>query len=143
MIKEISTFIAGRAGLTLGTTLVHGIFLPENPDRCVVVAFTGGGVVDFDLPDRADIIVQCLARAGKNVLTQRESGYDDAYDDARTIYEAIHGQAGWNFTVLESGRSYKVHTITAMTYPQYLGPDENGRHYWTCNYIFRVSNAGY
>jgi hypothetical protein len=134
MIKEISAFIAARSGLVLGTTLVHGIFLDENPDRSVLVAFAGGGAVDFDLPDRADLVVQCLARAPE---------YGDAYNDARTVYEAIHGAAGWVLTVLESGREYRVHTVTAMTYPQYLGPDESGRHHWTCNYIFRVSNAAY
>lgn len=303
MIKEISTFIAARSGFALGTTMAHGIFLPENPDRCVLVSFNIGGAVDFDLPDRADIVVQCLARAVK---------YNDSCTDARTIYEAIHGAAGWDFSILEPGtmadqaaidtratsefsggtygpsnvtdlgksltgssintswycgggisadqrfhidlgtgkiitriryenyhdsgaytgngargftfwgsnlgtsfsnlnyiidtgwtqiaadvsefnqhvaadmsdpnyvdltnsgsfryyafkfannwglsglalrrivlrggtldRAYKVHTVTAMTFPQYVGPDENGRHLWTCSYVFRVSNAAY
>jgi len=134
MIKEITSFIADRSGLVLGTTIQHGVFLPENPDRCVLVAFNRGGVVDFELPDRADVIVQCLARAPK---------YSDAYDDAWLIYGSIHGQSEWALPVLVSGNAYRVHTITAMTYPQYIGPDEKGRYFWTCNYIFRVANAAY
>lgn len=128
MLKEIATWIAAESGFTLGTTLQYGFRDQGAPDRCVLVAFNGGGATDEYASDRADQMVQILARA---------TSYKEAYDDSRTVFDAIHGQKGITLQVLVSGKIYFVSSVHAMALPQYIGPDEKGRHEWSTNFVFR------
>jgi len=132
MIKEIAQFVASKSGFTLGTTLQFGHREQDAPARCILVAFNAGGGTDFYLPDREDKMVQILARA---------ESYVDAYEDAMIVYDAIHGTAGWTLTVITTGKEYEIIDIEAMNPPQYVGPDEKGRHEWSTNYIFRIKDA--
>lgn len=132
MIKEIFQEIATRTGLTPGTTLQFGRRAQDAPIRCILVAFNAGGGTVFDLPDRRDVMVQLLARA---------EDYNDAYEDSKRAFEALHGLAGISLPLLVSGRRWEAMIIQAINPPQYLGPDPKGHHEWSTNYLWRMKDA--
>lgn len=129
MLKEIASFIETQSGFTLGTTLWFGHRPLTAADRCILIAFNAGGPAYFEVPSRRDVAVQILTRA---------ASYVQAYTDAMTVYDALHGQSGWTLSGITSGVSYEAQAIEAQALPQYIGPDEKGRHEFSTNYIFRV-----
>jgi len=135
MFQEIVTFIEGQTGFTIGTTLQAGHRLATAPDRCVLIAESGGGGTVPELPDRADFLIQALSRA---------KTYFEARDDAWTVYtELTKGwAAGWNMpTLTGSGDDYIAWTIDAIAIPQYIGQDVDGRFEFSVNFIFRMAQA--
>lgn len=135
MIKEIGTFIAARAGLAVGTTMQIGHRIPSSPDRCSVALESGGGGLHFDLSDRVDKMIQVISRA-KTYMTAR--------DDARTIFNALHGEAGWKTgltAIAPATQDYEAMTIEALSDPQYIGQDDKDRYEFSTNYIFRIQNV--
>lgn len=131
MTKEIFETIAARTGFVPGDTIHLGRWPQGEPDRCVLVAFNGGGNTVFDLPDRQDLMVQILTRA---------KDYNQAYADAMTCFNALHGAAAIDLVVLLSTDAWQAQTIEAINAPQYIGPDEQNRHEWSTNYIFRIKD---
>ena len=136
MIKEVTQFVATKAGLVIGTTLHAGHRPQDAPDACDVVLESAGGQVYFDLPERADPAIQILSRA----LT-----YMTARDRAWAIYDAIFrdyedtGSAGWKICpVAPSTDTYEVMIIEPLAPPQWIGQDTKLRHEFSCNYIFKV-----
>lgn len=132
MIREITQEIATRTGFTLGTNLYFGVRPQTAPDRCVLVAFNGGGSSFFDLPDRRDQMVQVLARS---------KDYTQAYDDSVAVWNAIQGLSGISLPEIVTGEEWEAMTIEAVNPPQYIGPDDQGRHEFSTNYIWRVKDA--
>jgi hypothetical protein len=132
VIKEIAEFIEDKTYFDVGVDLFVGHRPQDAPDRCQVLLERSGGVLHFDLPDRVDLVVQVLSRG----LT-----YFNARDDAYTIFNTIHGTAGWTLPTLTTGESYKAMTIEAQAAPQAIGQDDKGRYEFSTNYIFRVQNA--
>lgn len=135
MIKEIGTFIAARAGLAVGTTMQIAHRTPSSPDQCSVVLESGGGGLHFDLSDRVDKMIQVISRA-KTYMTAR--------DDAWTIFNALHGEAGWKTgltAIAPATQNYEAMTIEALSDPQYIGQDDKDRYEFSTNYIFRIQNA--
>lgn len=132
MIKEIAVFVASKTSFVVGTTLQVGHRTQDAPDQCNIVLESAGGALHFDLPDRNDKMVQVISRA---------KTYLKARDDAREIFEALHGTAGWTLTaVLPATQNYKAMTIEALADPQYIGQDDKGRYEFSTNYIFRIQN---
>jgi len=134
MLKAIAQFVASRTGFTLGAKLQFGTWGPAAPDRAVLIAFNAGGRVYFSLTDRNDQQVQVLCRAPREYYLQ-------AYDDAMTAYNALHGQAGWTLPVTVSGVGWIAQTIEAVAPPQYIGTDSQGRHQWSVNFTFRMKKV--
>lgn len=132
MIKELYRLIATRTAKTPGTDIFLGRRPQTAPDRCLLVAFNGGGGVYFELPDRQDLMVQILARA---------KDYNQAYEDATAAFDALHGLAAIALPVLVSGQAWEAQTIEAVNPPQYIGPDDDGRHEVSTNYVFRIKDA--
>ena len=133
MFQEIVTFISNQTGFTIGTTLQAGHRLATAPDRCVLVAESGGGATVPELPDRADFLIQALSRA---------KTYFDARDDVWTVYTALHGTAGWNMpNISGSGDDYIAWMVEALAIPQYIGQDVDGRFEFSVNFIFRMAQA--
>jgi hypothetical protein len=135
MFQEIVTFIAGQTGFVIGSTLQAGHRLATAPDRCVLIAESGGGATVPELPDRADFLIQALSRA---------KTYFEARDDAWTVYtELTKGwAAGWNMPILTgSGDDYIAWTVDALAIPQYIGQDVDGRFEFSVNFIFRMAQA--
>ena len=116
----------------MGTTLQAGHRLQDAPVRHVLIAEPAGGSTVFQCPDFAFPNIQALARAAT---------YFTARGDAWTVYRAFHGTSGWNMPNLEGGDDYLVMTVEALSIPQYLGVDDNKRHLFSVNLIFRIEEA--
>jgi len=132
MFKEICELIATRTGFVRGSTLQVGHRLQSAPVRCVVISESAGGSTVFECPDFAFFNIQALARAAT---------YFNARADAWNVYEKFHGTSGWNMPNLEGGLDYLVMTAEALSIPQYLGVDDNKRHLFSVNLIFRIEQA--
>ena len=135
MIKEITTFIKDK---TVGLTIDDNLFAGHRPqgvrDDCDVILESGGGMVYFDLPERADPVIQVLSR---------DKTYMKARDRAWAIYDAIfrkwvYGSAGWTLPIIIEGEEYEVMIIEPLEIPRPIGQDKKLRHEFSCNYIFKV-----
>uniref|UniRef100_A0A6M3M3E4 Tail protein n=1 Tax=viral metagenome TaxID=1070528 RepID=A0A6M3M3E4_9ZZZZ len=132
MFKEICTLIQTLTGLTIGSSLQVGHRAQKAPDRCTLVGEAGGGETNFYCPDMANLNIQIITRA---------KTYFQARDDAWLAYFFLHGTSGWNMPNTGSGPDYLAMTVEAMTTPQYIGQDENGRFEFSTNYIFRCEEG--
>ena len=139
MIKEITTFIKDK---TVGLTIDDNLFAGHRPqgvrDDCDVILESGGGMVYFDLPERADPVIQVLSR---------DKTYMKARDRAWAIYDAIfrkwvYGSAGWTLPIIIEGEEYEVMIIEPLAIPQSIGQDKKLRHEFSTNYIFKVKKLG-
>ena len=135
MIKEITDFIASKAGLTRDTDLLAGHRLDEAPDACDVVLESSGGSVFFDLPERIDPVIQVISR---------DTTYFTARTRAYVIYDAIYrdhiyGSAGWAIgPIIAGGDEYEIMTIEPLAPPQYIGQDDKARFEFSTNYLMRI-----
>ena len=135
--KEICQFISDQTGFTMqaggGGILQPGVRRQNAPERCVLVAESGGGETNYYCPDQINMMIQVLTRART---------YMQSRADSWTVFSALHGEAGWNMNRLEgSGDDYIAMTIEALNAPQYIGQDENGLFEFSTNYIFRCEVA--
>lgn len=135
MIQEITEFIENQAGLTRDTDIFSGHRPQDAIDNCDVVLEHTGGTAFFDLPERADIVIQVLSR-GDTYLTARKRAY--------VIYDAIFrnyvltGSAGWTLPIVTVGEEYEVMVIEPLAPPQYIGQDEKPRFEFSTNYVFKT-----
>jgi len=132
MQKEIVTLISTLTGFTIGTKLQPFFRTQASPPRCVLISFSGGGQVVPDLRDQIFPTVQALSRS---------PSYGEALADIETVYAALHGSAGWNMPGQDGGPNLIAMTVDALQAPAYLGPDANGLHEFTVNFIFRIEEA--
>ncbi|MCK4829207.1 hypothetical protein KA005_76495, partial [bacterium] len=117
MIKEITTFIRDRAALLpipvallIDTDLFAGHRPQACDDACDVVLETAGGEAFFELPERADPVIQVLSRA---------KTYFAARARAHVIFDAIfrihvYGSAGWTLPVVIAGVKYEAMVIVPL-----------------------------
>lgn len=130
MFREICQLIADLTGFTIGTKLQIGHLKQSAPVRYVLVQETGGATTFFPNEDVIDVAIQILCRAAT---------YFECRDDAYAVFRAIHGTSGWNLPRMDgSGEDYLAMTVDAIYAPQYLGVDDNNRHMFSTNYIFRM-----
>ena len=132
MIKEVTDFIATKAGLTRDTDIFAGHRLSDTIDACDVVIEVAGGDVFFDLPERADVVFQVISRA---------STYFTARTRAYVIYDAIfrdhvYGSAGWTLPIVDA--AYEAMIIEPLAIPQYKGLDDKKRFEFSTNYVFKL-----
>ena len=133
MFKEIGTLIQTLTGLTIGGDLQVGHRAQDAPERCTLIGEAGGGETNFYCPDMANLNIQAVCRA---------KTYFQARDDAWAIFNALHGTSGWNMpNVTGSGPDYLAMVVEAITTPQYIGQDENGRFEFSTNFIFRMEEG--
>lgn len=133
MIKEISSFIATKAGLTIGTDLYCGHRPQDAADNCDVVLETAGGSIYPDLPDRVDKAVQIISR-GTTYFTARTRAW--------AIYDAIYrnhtkGSSGWTLPNV-TGDEYVAMVIEPSSDPVYIGQDDKGRYEFSINFQFKI-----
>ena len=131
MFKEICTLISGLTGFALDVKLQVGHLLQSAPERYVLVQETGGEA-NFYCPDMVDMLIQVLCHA---------ETYFEARDDSYAVFEAIHGTSGWNLPGIGGNPDYLAMTVEALAVPQYLGVDDNRRHLFSTNYIFRMEEG--
>jgi hypothetical protein len=134
MFEEICNLISDLTGWAIGTRIQMGHWEQDKPVRCTLVQESGGAPAFYPNADMADVAIQVLNRAEK---------YSDARDDAYAVFDALHGTSGWNMPRLdgESGEDYLAMTVEALALPQYLGRDDNRRHLFSTNYIFRMEEG--
>ncbi len=133
MFREICNLIEDRTGFAKGDTLQVGFRTQDSPIRCILVSEPGGGEPNFDCPDMANFNIQVICRA---------EAYLQARDDSWTVYEAMHGESGWNMPRVEgSGEDFLAMTIEAISTPAYIGQDKNGYFEFSTNYIFRCEEG--
>jgi hypothetical protein len=130
MFKEIVQLISDLTGFAIGSRLQYGHKLQDAPVRAVLVQETGGEA-NFYCPDMINMTIQVLCRAAK---------YSEAREDAYAVFEVIHGTSNWELPRLDglSGEDYLAMTVEALAAPQYLGEDDNRRHLFSTNYVFRM-----
>lgn len=141
MIEEITTFIRDKAALlpvpvvlTIGTDLFMGHRPQAVADNCDVILETTGGETFFDLPERADPVIQVLSRGDTYFIARIR---------AHVIYDAIfrvhtYGSAGWTLPVVIAGVRYEVMVIVPLSPPQYIGQDEKLRYEFSTNYLMKI-----
>jgi hypothetical protein len=132
MFREICTLIEALTGFAIGAKLQAGHWAQDKPERCVLISETGG-MTNFYCPDMIDVQIQALCRAPT---------YYQARDDAYAVFDALHGTNNWNLPRIDgSGPDYLAMTVEAIAAPGYLGEDENRRHLFSTNYIFRMEEG--
>lgn len=132
MLKEIATFIAAQTSFVIGTDLIFGFWSDDDTDKANLIQEISPGVVDGQLPDRADKIITILSRS---------FDYNEAYDMAKEIFDAVHGYMGKkSMGGVISGVEYLCEVIEANGTPQYIGPDMRGRHEFSTNFTFKLQN---
>jgi hypothetical protein len=139
MLKELVLWIVSRVNglgaspaLVVGGNVQVGFRAQDAPVRCHTF-LDSGGPADFDLPYRTDMMLQVATR-GETIVQARA--------DAWEIYSAIHGTSGWTIGPLVSGgRQYKIWSIGALAKPQYIGIEEDGGFFYSCNYLILASPA--
>lgn len=131
MIQEFAEWLVTQVpGLTIGGNLQVPYRAEDAPVRCHTL-LDSGGPADPELPYREDALYQ-IATRGTTAM--------EARDDARAIYDAIHGTSGWTIGPLVSGgQRYKIWSIRALAKPQYLGTGEDGGFEYSCNYLVIAS----
>ena len=136
MLKAITQWIVNNTAawaipLVKGTTLQVGWRPTTAPDRCHLIAESGGGSTVFDLADRVDKMIQILTRAPK---------YFDAEADAMLLFALMNGTAGWQLPIVVAGNKYWGTAVQAVSAPQYLGIDAKGRHEFSTNYEWKIGD---
>ncbi len=132
MLKAICQFIEDNTTFSRAAGTIQSGWRPlDSPDRCILVAESGGGALYFDLPDRTDKMIQILARG-------ESENYWDPRDDSYEVYDFLHGSSGWELPEVIIGEKFQAMVIEAVAPPQYLGIDDKGRHEFSTNYIWKI-----
>lgn len=134
IFREIARLIETQTGWTAGAKLQVGHLLQNAPVRMTLIQESGGKPSFTPNEDMVDMTIQALTRAAT---------YFEAHDDAWALYKALHGLSGMNCPRIDgSGEDYLAMTIDAIYAPQYIGEDEDRRHVFSTNYIFRMEEGG-
>lgn len=132
MFRNIVQLISDLTGFAVGSRLQSGHVVQNAPVRMTLIQETGGEANWYLMPEQIEPTIQVLTRA-ETYLTARE--------DAYTVFNALHQIATWPLPQYESGIDYLVYSIEALAVPQYLGVDDNRRHLFSTNYIFRIGEG--
>ena len=153
MINEITQFIINRAALlpapvvlVFGTDIFSGFRPQDAQNACDVVIETAGGEVFFELPERADPVIQVLSRDMTYVAARaRNHTIYDAIFRIHTVPDVLpptvgftYGSAGWTLPVVAGGPQYEAMVIVPLAPPQHIGQDKKSRHEFSTNYIFKL-----
>ncbi|MCX5657849.1 MAG: minor capsid protein [Candidatus Omnitrophica bacterium] len=131
MLKELCTYIQTETDFIIGIDLFAG-FIPSTAQDDCVVAIEGGGKPNFYLPDKEEKVVQILSRA---------KDYWAARNNAKTIFDLLHGKSGIELMYLNTGVPvYILSTIEAIALPQSVGQDERGLFNISVNFIIRLQD---
>lgn len=149
MINEITQFIINRVALlpapvvlVFGTDIFSGFRPQDAQDACDVIIETAGGEVFFELPERADPMIQVLSRDVTYVAARaRNHVIYDAIFRIHTVPDGLgytYGSAGWTLPIVAGGPQYEAMIINPLAPPQYIGQDEKLRYEFSTNYVFKI-----
>lgn len=117
---NLAQYIEDNTNFTQGTDLFKGR-MPESPNDLIYLTPTGGNNPNRYTPLPVKT-VQVLSRA---------QVYNDAYDNAQTIYDLLHRTD--DSVTLESG-GVDAMAIFALQEPNHIGLDDQQRHIFTVNF---------
>jgi len=156
MIKEITQFIVDRGTLaptpfvfTIGANLFAGHRPQGCANACDLVLETAGGEAFFEVPNRADPVIQILSRAETYYLARKRAYviYDTIFrtHTAPAVAPAYavghtYSSAGWRIPLLPpaAAKTYEIMVIVPLSPPQYIGQDEKHRFEFSTNYVFKI-----
>ncbi len=121
----LAYFVTQGIVATPGTDGFIGGLVEGGQDNVVSIDQTGGALPDRDIPTEEPTVQ----------VSVRNTDYDAGLDKITSIYDALHQKR--DDLVLEAG-GVDVMTCFAMQSPVHLGKDENTRHIFTCNFVFKV-----
>lgn len=125
LLDNLAAYLVAQSICTkVGKDVFIGL-LPEKQDNGVKLEQTGGIEPDRDIPIEQPT-VQVMVR---------NKAYPDGLDKAKAIYDALHRKG--DDLVLEAG-GVDVMTCFAMQEPFHLGLDENSRHLFVVNFVFKL-----
>jgi len=128
MLKEIVSYLKQElTGYTIGTNLFAG-FVPSTITNDHLVVIETGGSTQPSIKDYVEKTIQVLSVA---------SDYYTARDKAQDVYDLLHAGAGISLPQVAGGKEYYVNAIVAISAPQALGQDSQGRFIISTNYILR------
>ena len=131
MLKEIVSYLKQElTGYTIGTNLFAG-FVPSTITNDHLVVIETGGSTQPSIKDYVEKTIQVLA-VGSDYSTTREMAQD--------VYDLLHAGAGISLPQVAGGKEYWVNAIVAISAPQALGQDNQGRFIISTNYVLRAQD---
>lgn len=130
MLKPIVKYIENNTSFIINNNLFAG-FVPSTITGDYLAVVESGGKPVPDLPDYLEKAVQVLSVA---------TDYQTAMSNAKTIYDLLHAGAGITLPVVVAGEEYYANTIVAISAPQSLGQDGQGRFIISTNYILKIQD---
>lgn len=123
MIENLATYLEDQG---IGTK-ASDIFIGRMPevDNCIMIDQTGGVEPDRYIPIKKPTVQ----------IMVRNTDYTNGLDKIKEIYDLLHQKR--DDLVLESG-GVDVMLVDAMQEPTHIGEDDNERHIFTCNFVFRL-----
>lgn len=100
-------------------------FMPENLGNCIMLDQTGGVEPDKYVPIEQPTVQ----------IMVRNTSYNAGFYKMTAIYHALHQLL--DDAVLETG-GVDVMTVFALQEPVHLGKDENDRHIFSVNFVFKI-----
>lgn len=126
MLKAFATWLAGEAGLALGSTLYAGHRPAEAPDACTAIYERGGERAFDETPAIREKAIQLVTRA---------TSYFTARDEAHRIFDLLIGRIGVQLP------GFYIYSITGNA-PQFLSQGEKGRFEFSTNLLIRAKKEG-
>ena len=131
MLKEIVSYLKQElTGYTIGTNLFGG-FVPSTITNDHLVVIETGGSTQPSIKDYVEKTIQVLA-VGSDYSTTREMAQD--------VYDLLHAGAGITLPTVAGGKEYWVNAIVAISAPQALGQDNQGRFIISTNFVFKAQD---
>lgn len=125
LLDNLVTYLIAEGIATKGGKDIFIGVLPENQDNAVKLNQTGGLEPSHYLPIEQPT-VQVMVR---------NTAFGAGLDKAKAIYDALHRQ-GDNLLLASGG--VDVMTCFAIQEPFHLGQDENQRHLFVVNFVFKL-----
>jgi len=126
LLREVTDWLAGKTGLTLGQDLHAGNLPPEGQDLCAVVLERGGVPAQPRLTGRIGAYALQVLVRGPSYFQARDLAYQlDAW---------LSDCAGMD---LPANSEWAIHVCQGVAAPQFLGFDGRGRPEFSTNYTLR------
>jgi len=134
MIRELTTYIATQASLTIGSDL-FATDRPEDAEAACSVVIDRPSASVVHSTTRTSHMVQVLSRSGVN------GSWVDAETLATNLYVVLQGLRGVTLPLVDSGSQYYIEVCNAVSKPQPLGRDARGRFEYSTNYLVRIKES--
>jgi len=141
VIKELVTYIATQASLTVGSTIEAGPFRQESGETCIAIIESGGldkrytsGLTSSENP-RWEQMIQIISRG---------PSYQQSRAAALAVYAVLQQRGKIQLPVLPTGlpgvqgNQYWIESVASLPRPQHTGQDPTGGYLFTFNPLLHV-----